>query len=180
MILGGGGTGGRTANRHHRRGRGARFHILPMCGGPHISLIDSLGFLQIKCSVHRTCPESAVDHAQVTSTVVRASHSQSQPIQRISFSLFMLNYSHMDSKDILYMVLAFCALWFTAFLCFALYQVARFMKRMQELSAHLREKADEVLNSINTIRMKIEGHVNAITSIGDGIRKIMDALRSRE
>lgn len=86
----------------------------------------------------------------------------------------------MDSKDILYMVLAFCALWFTVFLCFALYQVARFMKRMQELSAHLREKADEVLDSINTIRMKIEGHVNAITSIGDGIRKIMDALRSRD
>ena len=92
----------------------------------------------------------------------------------------MLNYSHMDSKDILYMVLAFCALWFTVFLCFALYQVARLMKRMQELSAHLREKADEVLNSINTIRIKIEGHVNAITSIGDGIRKIMDALRSRD
>ena len=86
----------------------------------------------------------------------------------------------MDSKDILYMVLAFCALWFTVFLCFALYQVARLMKRMQELSAHLREKADEVLNSINTIRIKIEGHVNAITSIGDGIRKIMDALRSRD
>jgi len=86
----------------------------------------------------------------------------------------------MDSKDILYMVLAFCALWFTAFLCFALYHVARFMKRMQELSAHVREKVDEVLNSINTIRMKIEGHVSAITSIGDGIRKIMDALRSRD
>ncbi len=86
----------------------------------------------------------------------------------------------MDSKDILYMVLAFCALWFTAFLCFALYHIARFMKRMQELSAHLREKADEVLNSISAIRMKIEGHVSAITSIGDGIRKIMDALRSRE
>ncbi len=86
----------------------------------------------------------------------------------------------MDSKDILYMVLAFCALWFTAFLCFALYQMARFMKRMQELSAHVREKVDEVLTSINTIRMKIEGHVSAITSIGDGIRKIMDALRNRD
>ena len=86
----------------------------------------------------------------------------------------------MDSKDILYMVLAFCALWFTAFLCFALYQIARFMKRMQELSSHIREKVDDVLNSINTIRMKIEGHVSAITSIGDGIRKIMDALRNRD
>ena len=180
MILGGGGTGGRTANRHHRRGRGARFHILPMCGGPHISLIDSLGFLQIKCSVHRTFLKSAINHAMPPMMMPFAPSFRSQPLQRFNFSLFMLNYSHMDSKDILYMVLAFCALWFTAFLCFALYQVARFMKRMQELSAHLREKADEVLNSINTIRMKIEGHVNAITSIGDGIRKIMDALRSRE
>jgi len=86
----------------------------------------------------------------------------------------------MESKDILYMVLAFCALWFTAFLCFALYHVARFMKKMQELSLHMREKFDEVLNTVNTIRMRIEGHVSAITSIGDGIRKIMDVLRNRD
>ena len=91
----------------------------------------------------------------------------------------MLEYLHMDSKDILYIVLAFCALWFTAFLCFALYHVARFMKKMQELSLHVKEKFDEALNTVNTIRMRIEGHVSAITSIGDGIRKIMDVLRNR-
>ena len=85
----------------------------------------------------------------------------------------------MESKDIFYIVLAFCALWFTAFLCFALYHVAAFMKRMQDLSGHAREKFDEVINSVNVIRMKIEGHVSAITNIGDGIRKIMEALRSR-
>lgn len=86
----------------------------------------------------------------------------------------------MDSQDILYMVLAFCALWFTAFLCFALYKIAQLAQRMQELSAHAKEKFDDVMQSLNTIRMKIEGHVSAITSIGDGIRKIMDALRSRD
>jgi hypothetical protein len=86
----------------------------------------------------------------------------------------------MESKDILYMVLAFCALWFTAFLCFALYHVARFMKRMQELSNDARQKFDELMVSVNSIRMKIEGHVSAITSIGDGIRKIMEALRTRD
>lgn len=86
----------------------------------------------------------------------------------------------MDSKDILYMVLAFCALWFTAFLCFALYHVARFMKRMQELSTDARQNFDELMVSANSIRMKIEGHVSAITSIGDGIRKIMEAIRNRD
>lgn len=86
----------------------------------------------------------------------------------------------MEFKDILYMVLAFCALWFTAFLCFALYHVARFMKRMQELSSDTRQKFDELMQSVNSIRMKIEGHVSAITSIGDGIRKIMEALRTRD
>lgn len=94
--------------------------------------------------------------------------------------MFMLFFWHMESKDILYMVLAFCALWFTAFLCFALYHVATFMKRMQELSRHAREKFDELMQSVNVIRMKIEGHVSAITNIGDGIRKIMEVLRNRE
>ena len=85
----------------------------------------------------------------------------------------------MDSKDIFYIVLAFCALWFTAFLCFALYHIAAFMKRLQELSGHVREKFDEAMETVNVIRMKVEGHVNAITSIGDGIRRVMEALRSR-
>jgi translation initiation factor 2 alpha subunit (eIF-2alpha) len=85
----------------------------------------------------------------------------------------------MDSKDIFYIVLAFCALWFTAFLCFALYHVAAFMKRMQDLSSHAKEKFDEAMETVRVIRMKVEGHVNAITSIGDGIRKVMEALRSR-
>lgn len=95
-------------------------------------------------------------------------------------SPFPLYSPYMNSQDILYMVLAFCALWFTAFLCFALYQVARFMKRMQELSSDAREKIDELMQSLTSIRMKIEGHVNAITSIGDGIRKIMEAIRTRD
>lgn len=86
----------------------------------------------------------------------------------------------MESRDILFMVLAFCALWFTAFLCFALYHIATFMKRMQELSNHAKDKFDDLMQSINTIRIKIESHVSAITSIGDGIRKIMDVLRNRE
>ena len=86
----------------------------------------------------------------------------------------------MDSKDIFYIVLAFCALWFTAFLCFALYHIASFMKRMQDLSGHVKEKFDETMETVNVIRMRIEGHVNAITSIGDGIRKVMEALRNRD
>ena len=86
----------------------------------------------------------------------------------------------LDSQDILFMVLAFCALWFTAFLCFALYQMARLMKRMQELSSHIRAKVDDLVDSINVIRMKIEGHVSAITNVADGIRKVMDLLRSRD
>lgn len=86
----------------------------------------------------------------------------------------------LDSQDILFMVLAFCALWFTAFLCFALYQIAKLMKRIQELSAHIRGKVDALADSINVIRMKIEGHVSAITNVADGIRKVMDILKSRD
>lgn len=86
----------------------------------------------------------------------------------------------LDSQDILFMVLAFCALWFTAFLCFALYQMAKLMKRIQDLSNHIRGKVDDMVDSINTIRMKIEGHVSAITNVADGIRKVMDILRNRD
>lgn len=93
----------------------------------------------------------------------------------------MLHYFHMlDSKDILYVVLSFCALWFTAFLCFVMYQIASIAKRLHNIIDDVRNKIDDLLVTINAIRMKVEGHVSALGSVTDGIRKIMETLRGRD
>ncbi|MEK9155597.1 MAG: hypothetical protein AAB839_03020 [Patescibacteria group bacterium] len=86
----------------------------------------------------------------------------------------------LESKDVLYIVLSFCALWFTAFLCFVMYQVASIIKRLHSLVDDVRSKVDDLMETVSAIRMKVEGHVSALGSVTDGIRKIMDVLRNRE
>lgn len=86
----------------------------------------------------------------------------------------------LEAKDILFMVLALCALWFTAFLCWALYQAATLMKRVHGLVDEVRSRVEELMDVVSTIRMRVEGHVSSLSNIADGVRKIMDALRSRD
>ena len=86
----------------------------------------------------------------------------------------------LDSQDILFMVLALCALWFTAFLCWALYQAATLMRRVHGLVDEVKVRVEELMETVSTIRMRVEGHVSSLTNIADGVKKIMDALRSRD
>ncbi|KKW30539.1 MAG: hypothetical protein UY72_C0009G0002 [Candidatus Uhrbacteria bacterium GW2011_GWD2_52_7] len=85
-----------------------------------------------------------------------------------------------DAKDMLFMVLALCALWFTMFLCWVLYQAAMLMKRVHALVDEVRLKVEDLIDGIGAIRMRVEGHVASLSNIADGIKKIMDALRSRD
>ncbi len=85
-----------------------------------------------------------------------------------------------DARDMLFMVLALCALWFTMFLCWALYQAAVLMKRVHGLVDEVRVKIEELIDSIGAIRMKVEGHVLALSNLADGVKKIIDTLRSRD
>ena len=58
-----------------------------------------------------------------------------------------------SSQDLLYIVLAFCILWFTIFLCWALYYVIMFMRDVRNTSEAVRDTArgiKEKLNSFGT------------------------------
>jgi hypothetical protein len=93
----------------------------------------------------------------------------------------VLHYLHMiESKDVFFMVISFCALWFTAFLCFVMYQVAGVIKRIHGLVDDVRSKVSELMEMVSGIRMRVEGHVSALGSVSDGIRKIMEMLRNRD
>lgn len=85
----------------------------------------------------------------------------------------------LESQDVLYMVLAFCALWFTMFLCWVMWQVASLLRRVHGLVDDVREKVDSLLDGVSAIRARVEGHVSSLTGIADNVRKIIDALRSR-
>ena len=58
-----------------------------------------------------------------------------------------------SSQDLLYLVLAFCVLWFTIFLCWALYYVIMFLRDVRNTSEAVRGAAEGLkvkLNSFGT------------------------------
>ena len=49
-------------------------------------------------------------------------------------------------QDLLYIVLSFCVLWFTVFLCWLLYQAARVLKNANEIIEGAKKTADSWQN----------------------------------
>lgn len=86
----------------------------------------------------------------------------------------------LGTQDILFIVLAFCALWFTAFVCWLLYQVAMLIRRLHGLVDDVKVKLGELENAISSMKRKFDGNVALINGIADGVRKIMEALKGRE
>jgi hypothetical protein len=86
----------------------------------------------------------------------------------------------LGTSDILFIVLAFCALWFTAFICWLLYQVAMLIKRLHGLVDDVKVKLSELEEGVASMKRKFDGNVALITSIADGIKKIMEALKGRD
>lgn len=86
----------------------------------------------------------------------------------------------LGTQDILFIVLAFCALWFTAFVCWLLYQVAMLIKRLHGLVDEVKLKLSDLEDAIMGMRRKFDGNIALITSIADGVRRIIESLKSRD
>ena len=60
------------------------------------------------------------------------------------------------SKDILYIVLAFCSVWLTVFLCWALYYFAMTMKHANEIITEIRDKVHAIVEAMEYIRERMD------------------------
>ena len=79
-----------------------------------------------------------------------------------------------QSQDILYIVLAFCALWITAFMCWLIWQVAMILKNVNDTMTEAREKMAKIEEAITAIRGKFEKATIGLSFLGDGIRKLVE------
>lgn len=86
----------------------------------------------------------------------------------------------LGTQDILFIVLAFCALWFTAFLCWLLFQAAGLLKRLHGLVDELKTKLDNLEANISGMKRKFDGNIALITGIADGVRRIIEAMKGRD
>lgn len=79
------------------------------------------------------------------------------------------------SKDILYLVIAFCILWLTVFLCWVFYYVVKILKNTNRVVEEFRSRLQLLTETINYVRGKVE-HIHALLGVAGG--NVANAVKS--
>jgi uncharacterized protein YoxC len=80
------------------------------------------------------------------------------------------------SKDILYLVIAFCVLWATAFFCWMLYYVMRILKNASEIVEELRTRLEKLTEAIDYIRGKVEQMSGLMSVVTGGVSGLVQKV----
>ncbi|MDP2631503.1 MAG: hypothetical protein Q8P30_01900 [Candidatus Uhrbacteria bacterium] len=76
-----------------------------------------------------------------------------------------------DATDILYIVLAFCALWVTAFICWFIYQIAVVLKNVNDVLSEVKFQIERVEQALNGIKSKFDAGTGHLGSLADDIKR---------
>lgn len=85
-----------------------------------------------------------------------------------------------SSKDILYLVLAFSVLWFTAFVCWGLYYLISIMRDASRMIAEIRDRLHAIDEAVRGVREKFEGALGSLGVAAGGIKMVMSYLAKRK
>jgi len=77
-----------------------------------------------------------------------------------------------SSKDILYIVLAFCALWLTIFLSWLLYYAVGIVRDASQLLRHVRRIVDAVESFTGSVHDKMERSISNLGTVAEAIKGI--------
>lgn len=81
-----------------------------------------------------------------------------------------------DSKDIFYLVLSFCILWFTIFICWLLYYFIAIMRDTRKTFKDVREKIEKIDDAVRVVREKIEKSLSVFSVLADGFKYALKFL----
>lgn len=72
------------------------------------------------------------------------------------------------SKDILYLVISFCVLWVTVFLCWMFYYVMRLLRNTNQIVEEFRVRLQGLMDTVTHIRNKVEQMSSLMTLLTKG------------
>jgi biopolymer transport protein ExbB/TolQ len=85
-----------------------------------------------------------------------------------------------SSKDILFIVLAFCALWFTAFVCWLLWYVIHILRDISRMMNDIHDKIAAIDNAVRIAKEKIEASFGSFGVAAAGIKMLGNYLEKRK
>lgn len=74
-----------------------------------------------------------------------------------------------NSKDVLYIVISFCILWATVFLCWMFYYAGKILKNTNQIIEEFRVRLQSLAEAISYIQEKIEYISLAMSSVFRGV-----------
>ena len=84
------------------------------------------------------------------------------------------------SKDLLYIVLAFCILWLTIFFSWALYYVALILRDAYRMFSDMRQRLDAVDQFIKVVTEKLEHTTSYLGLLVEGFGRLVTFLQERK
>ncbi len=85
-----------------------------------------------------------------------------------------------NSKDILYLVIAFCVLWVTVFLCWMFYYVTRILKNANQIAEEFRARLQILTETINYLRGKVESIHSLVSMASGGVAGVVKSMVSKK
>lgn len=82
-----------------------------------------------------------------------------------------------SSKDILYIVISFCIIWVTIFLCWVFYYVVKILKNTNQIVDEFRLRLQALLEAINGIKEKMDivsfGMNSILGGVSGAVKKVI-------
>lgn len=83
------------------------------------------------------------------------------------------------SKDIFWVVLAFCIAWFTLGLFWVLYYIAQILKNVNQAMTSVRTKLELLENLLKTLKEKIEKSSSHLALLAEGVAQAVGIIKDR-
>jgi hypothetical protein len=84
-----------------------------------------------------------------------------------------------STKDILYIVISFCILWFTIFVCWAIYYVAMILRESKKIIADVRKKIELIESLIMALKEKLEHTSSHMKLLVETIANVADFIKEK-
>jgi hypothetical protein len=85
----------------------------------------------------------------------------------------------LDSKDVLFFVLAFCVLWFTLFLSWLIFQVARLLKNVNDVLAEAKDRLQDIERALLGMKERLEKATSIAVLVGNGLERLVEHFLDR-
>lgn len=84
------------------------------------------------------------------------------------------------SKDVLLWTLSLCLVFFTFFLCWALYLSIKMLREGNKAISHIREKVDAASEVVQTIKDKVINSATSLNVMASAVNRIIDFFKERK